>query len=208
MGLGLRPGIRRGFLADRARPLSRGHGEPYSQEGAVGDMHRGVVQTSHRVCTPSFTLIRLAKHTIVQQTPHAAPRLVGAVKTCVATKPTHVGRPVSLHRDANTTAEHDIPIARDDSRSGITRPPCLAPPICPVVHTAVTVAEACRATVEGEALALAAAWGLLPRDGVSGATRGGEKTRQDWSPLWEAMGMLSVPSVVVGAAAAGGWCLG
>ncbi|CAM9898804.1 unnamed protein product [Ectocarpus fasciculatus] len=69
--------------------------------------------------------------------------------------------------------------------------------------TAVNIAEACRATVDGEALALAATWGLLPRDGVSGATGGSEKNREDWSPLWEAMGMLSVPSVVVGAAAAG-----
>lgn len=87
------------------------------------------------------------------------------------------------------------------------RPPFLAPPICPVVHTAVTIAEACRATVDGEALALAATWGLLPRDGASGAAGEAEKSREEWSPLWEAMGMLSVPSVAVGAAAAGGWCL-
>ncbi|CAN0450646.1 unnamed protein product, partial [Ectocarpus sp. 8 AP-2014] len=68
---------------------------------------------------------------------------------------------------------------------------------------AVTIAEACRATVDGEALALAATWGLLPRDAASGAVGEAEKSREEWSPLWEAMGMLSVPSVVVGAAAAG-----
>ncbi|CAM9728003.1 unnamed protein product [Ectocarpus sp. 12 AP-2014] len=69
--------------------------------------------------------------------------------------------------------------------------------------SAVTIAEACRATVDGEALSLAATWGLLPRDGASGAAGEAEKSREEWSPLWEAMGMLSLPSVVVGAAAAG-----
>ncbi|CBN77000.1 hypothetical protein Esi_0024_0189 [Ectocarpus siliculosus] len=71
--------------------------------------------------------------------------------------------------------------------------------------SAVTIAEACRATVDGEALALAATWGLLPRDAASGAVGEADKSREEWSPLWEAMGMLSVPSVVVGVNAAEGW---
>ncbi len=39
--------------------------------------------------------------------------------------------------------------------------------------------------------------------GTGGGGAGGGKSRAEWAPLWEAMGMLSVPAVSVGAVAAG-----
>lgn len=50
----------------------------------------------------------------------------------------------------------------------------------------------------GAAAAAAAAAVALARRGERE-----KKSRKDWAPLWEAMGMLSVPSVAVGAVAAG-----
>lgn len=39
--------------------------------------------------------------------------------------------------------------------------------------------------------------------GGRGGGGGSAKGREEWAPLWEAMGVLSVPSVTVGATAAG-----
>lgn len=56
-------------------------------------------------------------------------------------------------------------------------------------HEAVTVAKRFGAANNG--------------GGDGGAETGGDAGRDDWAPLWEAMAMLSVPSVSVGAVGAG-----
>lgn len=60
------------------------------------------------------------------------------------------------------------------------------------------------AASDNEAVSIAKQFGAADNGGGGGrAERGVGGRREDWTPLWEAMAMLSVPSVSVGAVGAG-----
>ncbi|CAM9923488.1 unnamed protein product, partial [Laminaria digitata] len=62
--------------------------------------------------------------------------------------------------------------------------------------TGKSFAEACQAVVDDRALSLASSWGLLPHN--SDSLIEAEEGREEWAPLWEALGVLSMPPVSVG----------
>lgn len=70
----------------------------------------------------------------------------------------------------------------------------------------VSVADACHAAVDEYARELASSWGLVPPDTRhdhephrSKHPERGEFTKQKWAPLWETLGVLSAPTLTVGA---------